>query len=226
MYTIAIPTETMLRTTASSDELRIDNDKITQTYNDDETVTTIGFSDSENSFPDLSLPETQGPLSGPSSIQTESDSTLSVLSRSSSASSINTLSENLTGIKKRVSFDAVKIRSYQQTMGDNPSVSYGPPIQLDWDYEEHNGIDIDAFEADRGLSRRTMRQMHISYYQRKHFLMRECGFTEGEVAKAKKDANKVKFLRDVTRTLLPVMKVEDALESAGRKAKRIISKRR
>ena len=129
---------------------------------------------------------------------------------------------NKSSHKRTVSFDFVKIRSYQQTMGDNPAVSYGPPISLDWDFEEHDCVDVDVYERTRGLHRRGMRQMVLSYYQRKSFLAREYGFTEEELLRAKKDVNKIKFRRGVTNTLLPWMKVEDALESACRKAKRMI----
>lgn len=130
-------------------------------------------------------------------------------------------SSDISSMSKRVSFDSVKIRSYQQTMGDNPSVSYGPPISLDWDFEEHDLQDIDVYEATKGLSRRSLRQMALSYIKRKNFLAREYGFTEEELVQAKNDADKAKFLRGVTNTLLPMMHVETALESAGRKAKRI-----
>ena len=144
------------------------------------------------------------------------DALTTTLSLTSSESNSNKSSQ-----KRSVSFDSVKIRSYQQTMGDNPAVSYGPPISLDWDFEEHDCVDLDAYESARGLNRRGMRQMALSYYQRKSFLAREYGFTEEDLLRAKKDVNKTKFRRGVTNTLLPWMRVEVALESAGRKAKRM-----
>ena len=125
---------------------------------------------------------------------------------------------------KNVCFDTVTIRSYSQTMGDNPAVSYGPPISLDWDYEQHDDIDIDEYESGRGFSRRTMRQMVISYYRRKAMLSRDYGFSEEELVKAKKAADRTKFKREITNMLLPAMHVEAAIESARRKAKRIIRK--
>jgi len=126
--------------------------------------------------------------------------------------------------KRRVSFNSVKIRSYQQTMGDNPAVSYGTPISLDWDFEEHDIQDIDVYECEKGLSRRSSRQMVMSYIQRKNLLAREYGFTEDELVQGKKDVEKTKFLRGVTNYFLPMMMVDTALESAGRKAKRIFNK--
>jgi hypothetical protein len=133
-------------------------------------------------------------------------------------------SANGNNINKRVGFDTVLIRSYKQTIGDNPCVSYGPPIQLDWEYEQHDEVDIESFESQRVFSRRSFRQLGLNYYQRKALLTREYGFTEEELAQSKKDTNKAKFRRAVTNHFLPMMGVETALESAGRKAKRIIRK--
>jgi len=127
---------------------------------------------------------------------------------------------------KTVKFHSVCIRSYQQTMGDNPAVTYGPPIQLDWDYEEHEDVDIDDYELQRVFSRRSMQQMALNYYRRKAILMHEYGFTEAEMKKAKKEADKIKIGRDLTNYFLPVMPVESAVESAARKFRRVWYKRK
>jgi hypothetical protein len=134
--------------------------------------------------------------------------------------------ESSRGMDKSVRFESVSIRSYQQTLGDNPGVSYGPPISLDWDYEEHQNIDIDEYEFKRGFQRRTMRQMVVSYYLRKSILTREYGFSEDELVKAKKEADMIKIKRGVTNYFgIPMMKVETAIQSAGRKAKRIVKRK-
>jgi hypothetical protein len=120
-----------------------------------------------------------------------------------------------------VSFQHILIRNYNQTVGDNPSVSYGMPIQLDWDYEEMTPITVDLYEDNRG-KRRSPREMVLSYYQRRNILTWQYGFSEDVLKTAKKAANRIKFERSVTRTLLPVMLMESTLESAARKAKRIV----
>jgi hypothetical protein len=104
-------------------------------------------------------------------------------------------------------------------------VTYGPPIQLDWYYEEQDTICIDLYEATRG-KRRNTRQMCLNYYQRKNLLYWQYGVSEEELKKAKRDANKIKLKRSITRALLPIMPVESVLESASRKAKRLVSKNR
>ena len=119
-----------------------------------------------------------------------------------------------------VAFVSVHIREYSQTVGDNPSVSYGPPISLDWSYEEFEPISIDQYEDKRGR-RRCLRQMILSYYHRRNVLSWQYGFSDEELKAAKKQANKIKFQRAITAAFLPAMTVEAALESAGRKAKRL-----
>ena len=67
-------------------------------------------------------------------------------------------------MKKRcssVSFHEINLRYHDQTI---------PPIALDWHYEEAEPIRIDDYEEHRG-SRRTLRQLMISNYTRKNWLM-------------------------------------------------------
>ena len=127
--------------------------------------------------------------------------------------------------RRSVSFHEVKIRSYQQTIGDNPSVSYGTPISLDWDYEEMEALSLDDYEKERG-PRRSPREMMLNYYSRKNLLTWRFGHTEEEVKAAEKQANKAKTQRAITKCLLSWSPVEEVVQSAVRKAKRGVSGRR
>jgi regulator of replication initiation timing len=120
-----------------------------------------------------------------------------------------------------VVFDSVKIRNYSQTIGDNPSVSYGPPIQLDWDYEDGAPVPIDEYECERRFRRRQIQALALNYYQRCNVLTYYCGVSETEIKTAQKEAEKIIRQRNFTTMTLPFMIVEDMLESAGRKAKRL-----
>jgi hypothetical protein len=46
-----------------------------------------------------------------------------------------------------VSFQSVQVRTYQQTLGDNPSVTFGLPICLDWSFQVEAPIPIDVYET-------------------------------------------------------------------------------
>jgi hypothetical protein len=123
-----------------------------------------------------------------------------------------------------VRFHVIQVREYEQTMGDNPSVSYGPPISLDWDYEELEPVDLEVYEATRG-PRRTMRQMMLNYYNRRNILTWRCGFSEEELKVAKHEANKIKRARAMTKALLPAQLFEEVMQSAARKTKRFTQRR-
>jgi len=122
--------------------------------------------------------------------------------------------------KSSVVFKDVLIRQYSQTIGDNPAVSYGPPISLDWEYEQEEPVELEKYEEDRS-PRRTMRQMILSYYQRRNVLTWQYGAAEEELREAKRAAKKIKAHRSFTNSLLPALPFEAAFESAGRKMRRL-----
>eukprot|EP00980_Cylindrotheca_fusiformis_P028791 scaffold22647_cov145-Cylindrotheca_fusiformis.AAC.1 len=123
----------------------------------------------------------------------------------------------------KVNFENVTVREYQQTIGDNPSVSYGTPVSLDWVYEECEPLDLNDYEANRGC-RRSSRQMFMNHYQRKNLLIHKCGFTEEEVKAAKYQTNRVRSQRNFSKMIQisfrPLLVLEEIRESAVRKYKR------
>lgn len=125
-----------------------------------------------------------------------------------------------TGMQRTVTFDHVEFRHYECTLGDNPSCSYGPPIQLDWSYVKIPSLNIDEYESDRLGKRRNLRQMLLNYYMRMNLLTWGFGYSEAEIKAATKSVKHVKFQRTVTKALLPLQKAEEVMQSANRKAKR------
>lgn len=125
-------------------------------------------------------------------------------------------------IKRNVSFSNISMRNYPLVLGDNPSVSYGPPTTLAWDFEETHEIELEAYEKHRP-PRRKPREMLLNYYQRKEILTNS-GHSEQEIKDAKRQAEKAKRQRNATKSLMPLMKLEDAAHSAARKAKRAVSR--
>ena len=129
--------------------------------------------------------------------------------------------EPIMRMRSSVSFHEIHLRYYDQTLGDHPNTSFGPPIALDWHYEEAEPIHIDEYEEHRG-SRRTLRQLMINCYTRKNLLRWTYGHTEEELEKATKASNKASFQRGVTKYFLPIMKVEEVVQSAARKTRRAV----
>ena len=54
----------------------------------------------------------------------------------------------------KVSFQEVHLREYGMVLGDNPAVSHGAPVQLDWEPQEcHDPVHIENYEKARSLWR-------------------------------------------------------------------------
>lgn len=119
--------------------------------------------------------------------------------------------------QRSVSFDAVQLRHYFQTIGDNPSVPNGPPVQLDWKYEEEVlEIPINEYEC-RERKWKYRSQMVMNYHKRRTLLTYYYGFTEEELKESEKLVKKIRWQRSITRALEPVYILEDLLScSYGR----------
>ena len=128
--------------------------------------------------------------------------------------------------RRSVHFASVEIRVYYQTIGDNPAVTYGPPIMLDWEYDELSPVTIEEYEAARPASslggvRRDATSLFLSSMDRRRILKKR-GVTEEELNRAAQEAERIRKERALTNTLLPAMMVEEALESTKRKVLRFI----
>ena len=128
-------------------------------------------------------------------------------------------SKRLSKKKREVSFSTVVVREYDMTLGDNPSCSYGPPVQLSWEFDEIVNLKLDEYERSRS-KRRSMRQMVLSYYRRCDILQ-SAGYSSNEIRSATRQVNKAKRQRDTTKFFMPAYSVEAAVRSAGRKFKRV-----
>jgi hypothetical protein len=144
---------------------------------------------------------------------------LQVIRATKSSTTLLSVDSDCSARPTAVRFHVIQTREYRQTLGDNPSVSYGPPVCLDWTYDELPCIDLDEYEINRG-TRRNMRQMMMNYYTRTNLLTYGCGCTEDEVKRASRDADRIKRSRSMTRTLLPAQLLEEAVQSVARKTKR------
>jgi hypothetical protein len=125
-------------------------------------------------------------------------------------------------VKRNVSFSNISMRNYPLTLGDNPSVSCGPPTTLDWEFEEAEELSLDDYENNRA-PRRKPREMLLNYYQRKAIL-ENSGHSEEEIKRARRQAERSKRQRNTTKEMVQFMRVEDAVQSVGRTTKRALKK--
>ena len=132
-------------------------------------------------------------------------------------------SPNLTGLtsrKRTVSFHKIEIREYERTLGDNPSVSSGPPVTLDWKYNpDHQIFHVDDYEKNK-TSRDDFRLCENS----RKSILRDGGVPRAYIIEVEKEVDITKRNRKESSLISDSQeKREAALESASRKFKRVLS---
>jgi hypothetical protein len=65
----------------------------------------------------------------------------------SDRSNSDACSDNLG--EKSVTFTTVEIHEHAVIMGDNPSTTHGPPLEVDWVEQAHYSLDLDEYEEMR-----------------------------------------------------------------------------
>ena len=113
----------------------------------------------------------------------------------------------------RVSFDAVLVREYERSVGDNPAVSSGVPIGLGWTYARTESMEIDVYETHvRKQGPRTRKDFFLTPQQRFHMLLDEWGFSVRDICRAKDEASEVRYQRHVSVFGEAVMKQQAAAQ--------------
>lgn len=95
---------------------------------------------------------------------------------------------------RSVHWGTVKQRVFSLIPGDHPDCLSGPPLSISWDYVEETTESVDRFELDRSLDRFQGEQLRLSWYERRSRLI-ACGFDEGDLYRAAKEARKVRRQR-------------------------------
>ena len=120
-------------------------------------------------------------------------------------------------LPRNVSFSSIEIRSYERTMGDAPT-THGIPVQLDWKYdpdaEEYSVDDYESYRED--VPRRDNVEMHMPARHREYLLMRECGFSRGEIKAQMELVKKAAMDRKKTISTLKYQPMEEKLEKTRR----------
>ena len=129
-------------------------------------------------------------------------------------------------MKKRISFGTIKIREHAQTIGDNPSCTYGTPVQLDWEHQDMEEIKVEEYEEYKPETR-TKKEYHLNSFQRAN-LLKLNGHSNNEIKVSKKEVSKARGQRERTKFIVlnypQLVTVNDAIESGLRKVKRSVSK--
>jgi len=117
-----------------------------------------------------------------------------------------------------VSFSSVEIREYAIRMGDNPSVSAGPPITIEWKHFNEKIIDIDTFEKNLP-PRRPATAMAIPAKERYVLLSGSTSLSRNQLTEQLKKVMSARLNRNKTLAMLEFPQyvfVEEKLELAKR----------
>lgn len=127
--------------------------------------------------------------------------------------------------KTLVTFRELEIREYPIIVGDNPSVSSGVPICIDWVYIEGQPQSLEEYEELR-QTRRSLAEMKIPAPARAQMLRKTHSLKE--VRLAQKESTKIRNQRRSTVATLDTG-IETAgvvLGSAKRKMKRLLNRKK
>ena len=126
---------------------------------------------------------------------------------------------SIQSVRSNVSFQSVSVREYPRCLGDNPSVSSGPPISIGWKAQKNEEFSIDDYEAGRVRSSRCAR---IPARKRAEILLDEWEETMKDVVTASRDSKNIRNQRKETmQQTKRQQKVEELMESSRRALKKV-----
>jgi len=81
--------------------------------------------------------------------------------------------------RKSVRFSDITIREYPMILGDNPSVSHGPPVTIDWQHSSEAHLSLDQYSETRPLTPLTRLEMVIPSFLREDIVINSgCQYSE------------------------------------------------
>jgi hypothetical protein len=99
--------------------------------------------------------------------------------------------------QRSVDFSTIEVRTYPIILGDNPSVSSGPPFTIDWDHQDAEEIDLSDYEILKP-EKRTREQILLPASVRESWL-RAQGYARSELVEVGKEVNRIKKCRNAIR---------------------------
>jgi hypothetical protein len=120
-----------------------------------------------------------------------------------------------------VKFDSVDVRYYERVLDINPAVTEGAAIGIGWRYNQGDILSVDDWELQRAEGRR-ISDFALSRDEREGIL-KDLGYTEKDIYEATRIILKAKKRRKTTIRNLGDQNMEEAVESASRRVKEILS---
>jgi len=124
--------------------------------------------------------------------------------------------ETTSANKKSVQFSTVTVRLHPIILGDNPAVSCGPPLSIDWQFTSTYTKAVDVFETTKPAKRRRRPGVYSLTLNRRTAILQSLGYTEKEMSDATAETEFIKQNREVTIKRLPIASVEELAEKMKR----------
>merc|ERR1712113_295839 len=101
--------------------------------------------------------------------------------------------------RRSVSFSNVQVREYDLCLGDNPSVSTGAPVSLDWSYKSEASYPLDEYEFEMStFSSSSSSFLNDRSPSERFHLLRQLGYSRDEIAMASFTAKRIREEREQT----------------------------
>lgn len=127
--------------------------------------------------------------------------------------------------RRSVAFDQVIIREYERVLGDNPSVTCGPPLSIGWRYSPIPlQMSIDDYEDGKGFPR-TSAEFLVPKSVREVMLKEHAEVSRRKMVDAVRTIQKEKAQRRRTVVNLSMAPTEECIEGVKRKVKSIVSRK-
>jgi hypothetical protein len=127
--------------------------------------------------------------------------------------------ENKLPQQRSVNFDTIRIREFARTLGDNPSTTHGPPLTLDWHYQDTKPIKVDEYEETRP-PRRVTQEMMIPGNIRENILLSQTETTKKQIARMISQVRSSRHQRQTSVAMQDLEEWHEAFEFIARRFRR------
>jgi len=124
-----------------------------------------------------------------------------------------------------VRFSTVEVREYAMILGDNPAVSLGPSITLDWTPFSRAVFDVERYIVMNPEPRRKIGEMVMPLVRRK-LLIKKSGYSRREMLASTKQTNIVRAQRLATVRKLQLVQMEDLAQRMKSRMKLTFSRKK